>query len=360
MALFADAGIVQAFTDLIVLGVVVGKVAFGFKQGLFLAVLTGLGGLATLLFALGFGDLVESFLLSVDVPAQYAFPVSCGLLATGVALAVRVGIGAVPEGAVRFPPLIDKVGGALVGGLAGIIMAGTLLLVLSTMPIPELYRIDGSQARLDLGTRMLHTFARFIEPNVASRDIVLHGETASGEVGDGSFCSELFIDADGDGKFNAEAGERFLDHDGSRGFTDRAAFTDANGNKVRDIGLLERYRLGEWKKLRVMHHPTITSNDSQEIPSYVKDGAVVYQMTATDLDPGDTLTFSLEPPSEGVSLPDFVSIDPASGAVTVTDADTFMRQRKPAVVVVVATDSRGLTSKKTVTIRYRGPKPREE
>lgn len=360
MALFAEAGMFQAFTDLIVLAVVVGMVAFGFQQGLFLAVLTGLGGLATLLFAFGFGELLGSFLMSVEVPAKYAFPVSFGLLGIGVALAVRVGIGAVPEGAVRFPPLIDKVGGAIVGGLAGMIIAGTLLLVLSTMPIPELYRIDGSQARFDFGTRMLRTFARFIEPKAASRDIVLHGETSSGEAGDGSVCSELFIDIDGDGTFNAEAGERFLDHDGSHGFTDRAAFTDANGNKVRDIGLLERYKLGEWKKLRVMHHPTITSSDSQEIPSAVKDGAVVYQATATDLDPGDTLTFSLEPPSEGGSLPDFLSIDPASGAVTATNADTFMRQKKGVPIVVVATDSRGLTGKKTVVIRYRGPKPREE
>lgn len=360
MALFADAGMLQAFTDLIVLGVVVGMVAFGFRRGLFLAILTGLGGLATLLFAFGFGELLGSFLMSVEVPAKYAFPVSFGLLATGVAMAVGVGIGLVPEGAVRFPPLIDKVGGALVGGLAGMIMAGTLLLILSTIPIPELYRIDGSQARFDFGTRMLRTFARFIEPKAASRDIVLHGETASGEAGDGSSCSELFIDVDGDGKFNAEAGERFLDRDESHGFTDRAAFTDANGNKVRDIGLLERYRLGEWKRLRVMHHPTITSNDSQEIPSSVKDGQVVYQATVTDLDPGDTLTFSLESASDGESPPEFLAIDPASGAVTVTNADTFMRQKKPTRVVVVVTDSRGLTGKKTLMIRYRGPKPREE
>lgn len=380
MAVLADMGVLQRFTDLIVIGVVLGMAALGFQQGLFLATLAGLGAIGTLLVSLGLGDWMADFLVSsVDVPVEYAFPTAVGVLAVAGGLGARFAIGAaVPEGTLRFAPLVDKVGGVLVGGLAGMIVAGTLLVILSTMPIPEPYRIDGSRARFDLGTRMLRTFVRFIEPDAAARELVLRGEPSPpGAAADGPVCSELFADTNGDGQYSADAGERYLDDDDNKTFTPGLPFQDTNANGLRDIGLLERYRLGAWNKLRVMHHPMITSKEVADVAIHVNDGAVVYQATAADLDAGDTLTFSLHPPAEEASpghaqgghgkdrtgsagSSHWFAIDPASGAVTVTDADTFMRHDGPARIVVVATDKLGLTAEKTVTIRYRGQKPRDE
>lgn len=359
-----QAGIMQQAGTLVMLAAVLGMAAFGFQNGWFLSVLYGLAGLATLLMSLGLGEGVASLLAAVDVPADYALPVSVGLLALVGAAGARVAIGAaVPEGTLRFSPLIDMVGGVLMGALAGLILGGTALVVLDVMPIPDPYRIGVSPTRNDVGATMLRTLARFVVPDAEARQVLLDGEppVADGKEG-GPVSSEPFVDANGNGVFDGdgEAAERHLDHDGSGDFTHRVPFVDANANGMRDIGLLERYRLGDWQKMRVMYHPTITSSALIELPALLKEGQEVYKATATDLDPGDTIKLSLrEPPPEAAAVGYTLALDTASGSVTMTGVDRFMRDGKPATIVVVATDTHGLTDEKTVTIKYRGPKPRE-
>lgn len=389
LTVFAEAGALQPFGTLLVLGIVAALAAFGFQYGLFLAILAGMGAIATLLVAFGLGEAVASLLVAVEMPADYALPVSIGMLAVAGALAVRFAIGgAVGEDTLRFPPLIDRIGGVLMGGLAGLVIAGTLLVVLSALPIPAAYSIDGTQTKYDLGTRVLKTFARLVEPDAAAREVLLNGEGPAGDPAGGPETSELFVDTDGNGLFGGEgeALERHLDHDGNGRFTPRVAFTDANGNGVRDIGLLERYRLGVWQKLRVLHYPTITSDATSILTAILGDGQEVYKAVATDLDPDDQITFSLRDPaateavseetaeadpaaeteSEGVEpVADaaegdddaLFAIDPTSGSVTVKDAKAFMRRTEPSQIVVVATDKRGLSSEKTVTLTYRGVVP---
>lgn len=398
----AEASSLQPFGTIIVLAIIAGMAAFGFQYGLFLAILAGLGAIATLLVTFGLGEAVASLLVAVEVPADYALPISIGVLAVGGALAVRFAIGgAVGEETLRFATLIDKIGGVLVGGLAGMIVAGGLLAVLSAMPIPGNYRIDGSQTKYDLGSRVLRTFARLVEPDQGKRQILLEGEPPSdSESDDASAVSELFIDTNGNGLFDVEgeAAERHLDHDQDGRFSPQMWFVDGNKNGKRDIGLLERYRLGGWQKVRVIHHPKITSSNKAEPNAVLKDGQEVYKATATDLDPGDTITFSLrdpdipkpaeapppKPPEAGTAdngeagteskeaaaaspapvaqpssdeLP--FAIDPASGSVTVKNADAFMRRAEPSRIMVVATDKAGNTDEKIVSIFYRGVKPGE-
>jgi hypothetical protein len=108
-----------------------------------------------------------------------------------------------------------------------------------------------------------------------------------------------------------------------------------------------------------MYHPTITSSALVELPSFLKDGQEVYKATASDLDPGDTIKLSLREPAPDAAAGYTLALDAASGSVTMTGVDRFMREGKPATIVVVATDTHGLTDEKTVTIKYRGPKPRE-
>lgn len=390
LSVFAEAGALQPFGTLIVLAIVAALAAFGFQYGLFLAILAGMGAIATLLVAVGLGEALASLLVAVEMPADYALPVSIGVLAVAGGLAVRFAIGgAVGEDVLRFPPLIDRIGGVLMGALAGMVIAGTLLVVWSALPIPATYSIDGTQTKYDLGTRVLKTFARLVEPDPAAREVLLNGEGPAGGAADGPETSELFVDTNGNGLFDGEeeALERHLDHDGNGSFTPRVPFTDTNGNGVRDIGLLERYRLGVWQKLRVLHYPTITSAASSILTAILGDGQEVYKAVATDLDSDDQITFSLRDPAAEEPVPeteqsaeeqsdtavdaavdladnvatrndDFLfAIDPTSGSVTVKDAKAFMERTEPSQIVVVATDKRGLSSEKTVTLTYRGVVP---
>ncbi len=410
----AEASSLQPLGTLLVLAIVAGMAAFGFQYGLFLAILAGLGAIATLLVTFGLGEAVAGLLVAAEMPVDYALPVSIGALALAMAVGVRFAIGgAVGEDTLRFSTLIDKIGGVLVGGLAGVVIAGILLVVLSALPIPAAYRIDGTQTKYDLGTRVLKTFARLIESDAAKREILLNGEGAAGENPGGLETSELFVDTNGNGLFDGEGdgAERHLDHDGNSSFTPRVAFTDTNGNGVRDIGLLERYRLAAWQKLRVLHYPTITSGETSVLTAILGNDQEVYKAVATDLDPDDQIVFSLRDPNltvGGAAAPNEIvaaeepaapqgddaaegevapaadvnapvepaaaaaaeatmesaayddplfAIDPASGSVTVKDANAFMQRSEPSKIVVVATDKRGLASEKTVTLIYRGAVP---
>jgi hypothetical protein len=184
--------------------------------------------------------------------------------------------------------VIDKLGGGLVGAVAGIVIAGTFLIACSIAPVPEAFRIDGSTLGYDMGTRMLRTFARCVEPNDTKREILLDGEPGSvpepqpvaaptPDAAAGTDdqqkqakrdrqdtkgkkakpetpppppppppprWSEPFADLNGNKQH--DEGEPFLDTDRDKAFTARLVLNDPNGNGTRDVGLLERYRLHAW------------------------------------------------------------------------------------------------------------------
>jgi uncharacterized membrane protein required for colicin V production len=303
MLMLLAASILQRFGDLIVGGVVLALVAFGVQNGLFLAVLTGMQALLAIVVALAFADPLAAVLTTFELPVVYAFPLAFGLLLIGTAVATRLAMGGyVPAEVVRFAPIIDKLGGALVGAVAGIILAGTLLIACSIAPVPEAFRLDGSTLGYDMGTRMLRTFARCVEPDDAKRAVLLDGEPgtvpeplpavdppvldAAAANGDALAqqeqakrdkpldndkedkqdkkgkkakaenppppapppppprWSEPFADFNGNKQH--DDGEPYLDTDRDNAFTARLVVNDPNANGKRDIGLLERYRLHAW------------------------------------------------------------------------------------------------------------------
>jgi hypothetical protein len=139
-----------------------------------------------------------------------------------------------------------------------------------------------------MGTRMLRTFARCVEPDDAKRAILLDGEPGSvpepvavppAQSGDDDQqkremrdpadddkndkndkkakaenppppppppprWSEPFADLNGNKQH--DDGEPYLDTDRDNAFTARLVVNDPNSNGKRDIGLLERYRLHVW------------------------------------------------------------------------------------------------------------------
>ncbi|MCX7430778.1 MAG: CvpA family protein [Planctomycetia bacterium] len=305
MLMLLAVSILQRFGDLIVGGVVLALVAFGVQNGLFLAVLTGMQALLALVFALAFADPLAALLTTFELPIVYAFPAAFGLLLVGTAVATRLAMGGyVPAEVVRFAPIIDKLGGALVGAVAGIILAGTLLIACSIAPVPEAFRLDGSTLGYDMGTRMLRTFARCVEPDDAKRAVLLDGEPGSVPEPSPDVAPAVLDAADTKGNAVAQQeqvnrdkpldndkqdkqdkkgkkakpenppptppapppppprwsepfadlngnkqhddGEPYLDTDRDKAFTASLVVNDPNANGKRDIGLLERYRLHAW------------------------------------------------------------------------------------------------------------------
>lgn len=290
------ASMLQRFGDLLVGGIVLAMVAFGVQNGLFLAVLAGMHALASLVVALAFAEPLAAVLVSFELPQVHAFAAAFGLLLVGTAVGIRLLVGEyVPADVVRFSPLIDKVGGGLVGMVAGIVVAGTALIAGSIAPIPETFRIDGSKLRYDMGTKILRTFARCVQTDDAKQAILLDGEPGSvpepppppppplrdpkeevdaadnTQEGSGRESkrvnrgrsaksepetppeppppppprwSEPFADLNGNKKH--DDGEPYLDTDEDNAFTPRLTVNDTNGNGRRDIGLLERYRMQAW------------------------------------------------------------------------------------------------------------------
>jgi uncharacterized membrane protein required for colicin V production len=141
-------GILQRFGDLLVAGIVLALAAYGAGSGIFLAVLAGMDALVSLVVALTFAKPLAAWLTAVEVPAAFAFPAAFGLLLVGTAVGIRLAIGArVPRDVVRFAPLIDQLGGGLVGAVAGMVVAGALLIALSIAPLPDLFLSPAASTR---------------------------------------------------------------------------------------------------------------------------------------------------------------------------------------------------------------------
>jgi hypothetical protein len=357
------AGILQRFGDLLVVGVILAFTAYGAGSGIFLAVLAGMDALVSLVVALAFAKTVAAWLVAVEMPAAFAFPAAFGLLLVATAVGIRLAIGAwVPRDTVRFAPLIDQLGGGLVGAVAGMVVAGALLIAASIAPLPASFAIDGTQLRFDMGTRLLRTFARCVEPKEEPRGQLLDGEQPAAAA-TGLVCSELFADTNGNGQYDAgdagDAGkERYIDADRNGAFTLQLPFADANANGKRDVGLLERYRLGAWEKAIVMHSPAISSADSATVPDDAEDGARVYQALATDLDSGDALAFGMRPaPPAGDAtaaadedVMEILAVDPTTGVVTLEDVEWFLEKKPPVRFTLTVTDSHGLAVEKIVAL----------
>lgn len=337
---------------------------YGFRQGLFSATLAGLHAVAATVAALGLVGPVGAWLELADVPRHYAVPGAfLGVLVTA-AVGIRLAVGAaVPPEAVRLPPRIDKVGGLVVGGLAGLVAAGGVLLALSIAPLPPAWRLDGSRLSFDMGSRMLGVFSRCLGVDARAREVILRGEpgrpTAGGQPVARPAWSEPFVDANGN--LARDEGEPFLDTDASQAFTPEVTAVDANGNGRRDVGLLEHYRLGHWLPLVVLQAPVLTSGETASVADGAPPDEVVYQATATDANQGDVLGYSIQ--SDRGDDASFVTIDPASGAVTLRSPPD-REIRKTYAFTVVVTDKGGLTAERPVTLFVtkklradRGPSP---
>lgn len=359
---------------------------YGWFRGGFRAVIAGLQVLGSFLAAVALAEPLSGLVQSLGCPESQSLAVAYFLVFAAAILTIRLAVGAaVPEGALKLPPLVDHACGVVCGAAAGLVLGGALLVGWSMADMPGWLRLDNTHQPLDSGGRVLWTFARFAGRDADSRARLLDGDppVPGGDTADGIRASEPFVDSNHSGSCDAgpagaEGSEPYLDVDRSGGFTRDMGWEIEAADGRRRPGLRDCYRLADWRRVRSMHAPRIVSADATEVTENTPVEEPVYEARAVDAD-GDAVTFALEPAADeagdgeaadgavregaagaesgadddttGPREPGMV-IDPATGVVTLLEPADFERA-KSQEFVVVATDATGLAARKRVRLRVR-------
>lgn len=290
----------QPVGDLLVVALALGMAAFGYRHGLFLATLSGLAVLASYVVALVAAGLGADLVVALGCPEPYALPGVFAAVLAVCLVGIRLLVGAaVPESAVRLPPLLDALGGAGVGAVAGLAAAGAVLVGLSIAPLPADYRIDGRALRLDCGRTMLDTYAACLGADEPRRQ---------------------------------DLQRQYAEH-AWRGRARGAAVDMPAAGPPADIP-------GQ--------APLISTPDEVPLPADLADGGTLVQVRTVRQ--GDPITFALRPAAGPAEDFDLLTIDPQTGDITVPDVARLRAAGGPVDVVLTATDQSGLADEKTVTI----------
>ncbi len=106
------------------------------RRGLFLAAITLVSAFLSIMTALGFGATVVH---TVGVQSEYAYGTTMLAIATFVFLVIRGTLVFINED-VDFHPLVERVGGALVGLALGLFVIGFGCVCMLCMPFPDVLR----------------------------------------------------------------------------------------------------------------------------------------------------------------------------------------------------------------------------
>ncbi len=277
------AGIFQTLASLVSITIVLGFIAYGFIHGMFRSVLVGMQALVAFVVTLTFIPMLTEILISIDMPPSYAFPVALFILAIGTAVGIHMLIEKyIPSESIPLLSVIDKTGGAFMGGATGYVAAGGFLVALSLMPLPESYQLNHSDFQFDFGARMLRTFARIIEPDRDKQNQLLKGDVwlTVGNENDAplypekplppeptnlpagqipppfvppppNIWSEPFVDLN-DNKQRDDDEVVYLDENNDGQFTENALIAPPVDNDLkRFVGLIDRYQENNWWRWRV-------------------------------------------------------------------------------------------------------------
>ena len=278
------AAIFQTLVGLLAIAIVLGFIAYGFTHGLFRSILVGMQALVALVVTLTFIPMLTDLLITIDMPPTFAFPIATLILAIGTAGGIHLLIEKyIPSESITLLSVLDKVGGAFVGGTTGYIAAGGFLIALTLMPLPEIYQINRDELQFDFGTPMLRTFARIIEPNRDKRNLLLNGtdwptvgiendtpqypakpmpqeptDLAAGQAPPPlppNIWSEPFVDLNLNKK--RDNTEAYLEKFGDTYFTENALIGPSDlGTPDKDeptyfVGILDRYEKNNWWRWRI-------------------------------------------------------------------------------------------------------------
>lgn len=343
--------------DAVALASIAAMAIFGFYHGLFQATVAALVVFTAMVSGVALAPGVAVWLESLDCPASGAMPLAFfGLLASILAVA-RVAIGYfVREDDVRFSDAVDKILGALMGCVAGILLGSAMLVGWSMCELPHGFRLNAPGMKIDLGVRALWVFVRCTISDSEERERLFHGDVFR-EEGDPRAkqgvrlrASEPFADIDGD--WMHDDAEPILDYNRDGIFTKDQVVIDRQGGKpgTRDIGLVDCYWLSAWRTIRVIHAPAIKSPAVIACDGVPKDGALLCKLEAMDPDEGDVLRFTLKKHMDD------------DEPLVVADADGSVRLREGAAVsggqkisfTAIVTDRSGLVDEKRITVAIGG------
>jgi len=184
---------------------------------------------------------------SIPIPAWTLF-LSFAVLMWGTFLFLWVVVHPkVTPGEMTTLPPIDQAGGAVVGWFGGMLFIGALMVTWSMLPLGFL-RIPAQHMFLDVGKTALRTAGGFAGERHEGRSLVLYGEPASREsVGAARLASETWYDTDGN--TTADDHDPFYDADGNGTLTKDLYYEDVDANRLRRVGLLEKYTVGRWDNM---------------------------------------------------------------------------------------------------------------
>ena len=200
-------------------------------------------GLLTWAFETGLGAFLPQ-----DFPFQ-AWGVFLAFLvllwATFLMLWVNLHPRLVGGGEMKTPHVIEKAGGALLGGLSGVLLLGCGLVTLSMLPFLQGIKVNPDTLLFDVGRSALRTAGDFCPEWYEGRSLILEGEPPTRTVSaTDRLSSEPWQDIDDNGTFND--GDRYRDVNNDGKFTDELFYVDLDGNSSRRIGLIEKYVVGRW------------------------------------------------------------------------------------------------------------------
>jgi len=148
-------------------------------------------------------------------------------------------------GTLDFPPLADRLGGAMVGGLLGILIAGSVLVTLSMVPLPGLLKPAPGGMFFDVGSLVLRAVGRLAPETHEGWSLVLEGEPASQSSSlFAKLTNEPWCDVDGDSTQTDK--DRYRDVDGGGMYSKDLYFVDVDRDGSRRIGLIDKYVTGCW------------------------------------------------------------------------------------------------------------------
>jgi uncharacterized membrane protein required for colicin V production len=246
----------EAIQHFISFGIVITCLALGalagFRLRLFRSVLSFATLVAASLVALAFGDTVSGMLQGVAIPSGWSHLAGYAAVFGGILIALPAILELTMMTAVMtFPMLIDRLGGALVGAAAGMLLASIVRVGFAMAPVAAAARPAPEQMQHDVTPRFLNMVASIMTSDPALRRAWLRGR--DWKVADVAGAAELswsepFVDENDNNQFDRD--EPFLDKDGDAAFTRTLAAKRSEENGPL-IGVMERYWLGNWPKVRV-------------------------------------------------------------------------------------------------------------
>lgn len=243
--------------DLLVIASVLGCGWLGFRHGLQAAVVAALELFACLAIATvaheplaDLGDSAIQMVLGPLVPQKWIVLVVFAGLLWGTFALMRRGLHAGDEDhaldeAEGTVVLANRIGGAVTGGLGGLLLAGGALVTLSMLPLLSGFKPVGDRMFVDAGRIALEAGGLFAGERHEGHSLVIHGEPVSRpSIPSAGLTSEPWLDMDGD-SLPTDA-DRFRDLDGNGSFTKDLYYADVDGDGMRRVGMIDKYVCGCW------------------------------------------------------------------------------------------------------------------